>query len=63
MEQREKATNAEVGEIIFTLAEARKRLHSDNFLSETCPNKGDGFPWTNVEWYKANINHQDLEDL
>ncbi|HEY5869130.1 MAG TPA: hypothetical protein VI542_26790 [Candidatus Tectomicrobia bacterium] len=63
MEQREKATNAEVGEIIFTLSDARKRLHSDNFLNETCPGKGDGFPWSKIKWYKANTNHQDLENL
>jgi hypothetical protein len=64
MERGEEATDAEIGDdIIFILSDARKRLHSDNFLSETCPNKGDGFPWKKVQWYKADINYHDLENL
>ena len=56
MKQREEATEAEIGnDIIFTLADARKRPYSDNFL--------DGFPWKRVRWYKEDLEGHDLENL
>ena len=40
-----RVTNKDVGHLIFTLAEARKRPQSENFL--------EGFPWLSVIWYKV----------
>ena len=40
-----RVTNKDVGHIIFTLAEARKRPQSEHFL--------EGFPWLSITWYKV----------
>jgi hypothetical protein len=40
-----RVTNKDVGHLIFTLADARKRPQSENFL--------EGFPWLTVIWYKV----------
>jgi hypothetical protein len=37
--------NRDVGRILFTLADARKRLQRDDFL--------EGFPWLSMTWYKV----------
>jgi hypothetical protein len=40
-----RVTNRDMGRILFTLAEARKRPQSADFL--------EGFPWLSVTWYKV----------
>ena len=40
-----RVTNRDMGRILFTLAEARQRPQSADFL--------EGFPWLSVIWYKV----------
>ena len=40
-----RVTNRDVGRILFTLADARKRPQHDDFL--------EGFPWLSMTWYKV----------
>ena len=50
------ATDNDVGRIVFTLAEARKRPRSEDFLN--------GFPWTSVCWYTVEaLGIAELEQL
>jgi len=49
------ATSSEIACILREVENAKRRYQSADFL--------DGFPWGSVRWYRADLEHTELENL